>query len=62
MKRVLATAASTCFIVSGSSNAAGAGGAPLMSRIQAAWRASTVWIASAASSIASDLTRGAWPA
>jgi hypothetical protein len=49
-------------IDSGASNPAGAGGAPLMSRIQLAWRASTVWMASAARRIASALTRGACPA
>ena len=48
--------------MSGSSKASGAGAAPLMSRIQLAWRASTEWMASAASRIASALTLGAWPA
>ena len=41
MNFVFATAVRTCFIVSALSNAAGAGGLPLMSRIHAAWRAST---------------------
>ena len=62
MNRVSATAARTCFFVSGSSNALGAGSASLMSRIQLACRASTVWMASAAFRIASALTFGACPA
>ena len=61
MNFVFATALRTCFIVSALSNAAGAGGLPLMSRIHAAWRASTAWMASAAFRTAVDLTAAAWP-
>ena len=45
MNPVAVTAFSTAFSVLGLSMIAGAGLAPLMKRIQAAWRASTEWIA-----------------
>ena len=61
MNFVFATAASTSPLLSGLSNAAGAGAPPLTSRIQPAWRASTAWIASAACEDHVDLIFGAWP-
>ena len=45
----------------GRSNAAVAGTLPFRYRIQAAWRASTVWIPSADVSTAFDFSRRAWP-
>ena len=61
MNLVFATAARTCFIDRGWSNASGAGAAPLMARIQPAWRASTAWMDSAETSTTLDFTSGAWP-
>jgi len=59
MKRVDATVFSTASRPSASSNAFAAGRTPTRWRIQAAWRASTLWIPTAACSTAGALMCGA---
>src|SRR6187551_190179 len=69
MKPVFVTAESTLFSLAALSKPAGAGSpdaAPVppefRKRIHAAWRASTEWIDSAATTIARVLRFGPWPA
>src|SRR5262249_23720825 len=60
MKPVALTADRTCASVFDASNAAGAGGLPAMSRVPAAWRASTETIDAAAARIFL-VTLAPWP-
>ncbi len=61
MKCVDATIWSTLCLVAGLSKALTAGVIPNNSRIQAAWRASTEWIPTAAARTALDCSFGACP-
>ncbi len=60
-KRVFPTRRSVSASLDGWSNGSTAGCSPAMYRIQAAWRASTEWMPTAAASTSGDSILGAWP-